>query len=88
MLLVFGSLTLDIVFPLARLPRPGETVESDGGSLQPGGKGANQAVAAARDEAAVALAGMLGLGHSRVVRDRLPEQRWSRFHDHLVHSWR
>src|SRR3954453_21961204 len=47
-LTVVGSINLDLVARVERLPRPGETV--GGGTLAryPGGKGANQAVAAAR----------------------------------------
>jgi ribokinase len=60
MLLVFGSIHVDLVFPLPHLPRPGEIVGSDAARIEPGGKGANQAVAAARDGARVVLAGAVG----------------------------
>lgn len=60
MILVFGSINLDIVFPLPSLPQPGETVLGQTYSLIPGGKGANQALAAARDGANVRLAGIVG----------------------------
>jgi len=57
---VFGSINTDLVVYVARLPRPGETI--GGGTYQsfPGGKGANQAVAAARAGASVHLFGCLG----------------------------
>ena len=57
---VFGSINTDLVVYVAHLPRPGETI--GGGTYQsfPGGKGANQAVAAARAGAAVQLYGCLG----------------------------
>lgn len=58
--LVFGSINLDLIFPLPHLPAPGETVLGTTMRAEPGGKGANQAVAAARDGARVALAGAVG----------------------------
>ncbi len=60
MILVFGSINLDLVLPVPVLPAPGETVLGAAYSTQPGGKGANQALAAARDGAAVVLAGCVG----------------------------
>ena len=60
MILVFGSINLDLVFRLPALPRPGETVVGTAYRLLPGGKGANQAVAAARDGAAVRMVGRVG----------------------------
>lgn len=59
-LLVFGSVNVDLVFSLPELPAPGRTVLGPGYAALPGGKGANQAVAAARDGAAVAFAGAVG----------------------------
>lgn len=58
--LVFGSVVADLVFALPELPAPGHTVLAPGYRALPGGKGANQAVAAARDGAAVAFAGAVG----------------------------
>ncbi|WP_457629618.1 ribokinase [Oceanithermus sp.] len=57
---VVGSLNMDLVVPVARHPKPGETVI--GGDLRrfPGGKGANQAVAAARLGARVRMVGRVG----------------------------
>ena len=60
MLLVFGSINIDFIFPLPRLPQAGDTVWSGNARTEPGGKGANAAVAAARDGAAVTLVGAVG----------------------------
>jgi ribokinase len=51
---------MDLVVPLSRLPRSGETVIGDRLQRFPGGKGANQAVAAARLGAEVAMVGRVG----------------------------
>lgn len=60
MIVVFGSATVDLNFPTARLPLPGETVLCPAYDLGPGGKGANQAVAAARAGAATRFIGCVG----------------------------
>lgn len=60
MILVFGSLNMDLLFHVERLPAPGETVLGPSYQIQPGGKGMNQAVAAARAGAAVEMVGCLG----------------------------
>lgn len=57
---VVGSINLDLVTQVARFPRPGETLLGERFVTMPGGKGANQAVAAARLGAEVALVGALG----------------------------
>jgi ribokinase len=59
-LTVVGSINLDLVVRAERLPRAGETVSGARFSRVPGGKGANQAVAAARLGAEVALVGCVG----------------------------
>ena len=48
MVIVFGSINIDIALSLARLPERGETVLGHGCVISPGGKGANQAHAARR----------------------------------------
>jgi ribokinase len=64
-LTVVGSINLDLVAQVGRLPRPGETLT--GATLEriPGGKGANQAVAAARLGAAVRMVGCTGSDANR-----------------------
>lgn len=57
---VLGSLNVDLVTRVERHPRPGETVLGDGLSRFAGGKGGNQAVAAARAGAEVRMAGAVG----------------------------
>jgi len=59
-ILVLGSLNIDRIWLVDELPRPGETVTAAGVRREFGGKGANQAVAAARLGARVALAGVVG----------------------------
>jgi len=60
MVVVFGSINADLIFPVATLPGPGQTLMATGMKIEPGGKGANQAVAAARDGVPVAMAGAIG----------------------------
>lgn len=57
---VVGSINLDTVFTVAALPAPGETVFGSAPVTTPGGKGANQAVAAARAGAQVVFVGAVG----------------------------
>jgi ribokinase len=57
---VLGSLNMDISVTVPRLAGPGETVLGSAARLQPGGKGANQAVAAARLGASVRMTGCCG----------------------------
>jgi ribokinase len=57
---VFGSLNMDLVARVQRMPRPGETLSGHGFFTNPGGKGANQAVACARQGARVDMVGRVG----------------------------
>ena len=57
---VVGSVNMDQVFTVESLPHPGETVMASSVRLIPGGKGGNQAVAAARAGAGVQLVAALG----------------------------
>ncbi|MEO0578503.1 MAG: PfkB family carbohydrate kinase [Pseudomonadota bacterium] len=59
-IVVVGSLNVDHVFSVERLPEPGETLLGKEYSIEFGGKGANQAVAAARLGAAVSFLGCIG----------------------------
>jgi len=84
MIVVFGSINFDLLLTVASLPVAGGTFLAERCSPQPGGKGANQAVAAARDGAEVVFAGAVGqdlladaalanfsacgIDHSRVIR--------------------
>lgn len=57
---VLGSINMDLMIRSAKLPLPGETVIADTKVENPGGKGANQAVAAARMGADVTMIGCVG----------------------------
>ena len=58
--LVVGSINMDLVVEAAQFPRPGETLTGNAFATHPGGKGANQAVAAARLGAKVSMLGCIG----------------------------
>lgn len=60
MILVVGSINMDICLSVNDIPRPGETVLSNGIAKNPGGKGANQAVAAAKLGGDVTMLGCVG----------------------------
>lgn len=60
MITVFGSVNVDLVTRVEAHPRPGETIAGSDYRLIPGGKGANQALAAARAGAGVRLIGAVG----------------------------
>ncbi len=62
-ILVIGSLNADLVVRTPRFPQPGETISGDDLKTFPGGKGANQAVAAARLGASVSMLGRVGKDH-------------------------
>jgi ribokinase len=60
MIIVPGSVNADLLFKVAKLPRPGETVLCPSYVMAPGGKGANQAAAAAKAGGEVAFVGHVG----------------------------
>jgi ribokinase len=60
MIVVFGSINVDLITPVPKLPVRGETVIGDSYTLVQGGKGANQALAAARGAAPGQRVAMLG----------------------------
>ena len=60
MIVVFGSINVDLVVRVETLPRPGETVLAPSYLAVAGGKGANQAVAAARAGASTRMVGCVG----------------------------
>jgi ribokinase len=59
-IVVVGSLNADLVVRTPHFPSPGETTTGSGFAIYPGGKGANQAVAAGRLGARVAMIGRIG----------------------------
>ena len=60
MIVSFGSINLDLIFRVRELPAPGQTLLAQAARIEAGGKGANQAHAAARDGARVVMAGAVG----------------------------
>jgi len=60
MIVVFGSINVDVLVPVPHLPARGETVLGGDYIIAPGGKGANQALAARRAGAAVTMIGAVG----------------------------
>jgi ribokinase len=74
MIIVPGSVNADLLFKVEKLPRPGETVLCPSYVMAPGGKGANQAAAAAKAGAEVAFVGHVGAdAYGPVVRGLLLE---------------
>jgi ribokinase len=73
---VVGSLNMDLVIRSPRIPQPGETILGSDFQTIPGGKGANQAVAAARLAAQVSMVGRLGNdAFARVLLQNLTESQ-------------
>lgn len=60
MIVTFGSINVDLIYLVNEIPQAGQTVLARGSRTEPGGKGANQALAAARDGADVVMIGAVG----------------------------
>jgi len=74
-IVVLGSLNMDLVVRAERMPRPGETLRGTEFRTIPGGKGANQAAAAARMGAQVEMVGRVGAdGFGPALLDNLRNQ--------------
>jgi len=83
-IVVVGSINMDLVTQAPRFVRPGETILGERFVTVPGGKGANQAVAAARLGAKVALVGALGVdAFGRQLRQGLASEGIDL--DHVAH---
>ena len=63
-IVIMGSLNLDTIIKINRMPVPGETLSTDYKANSPGGKGANQAVAAARAGSQTSFIGKIGKDQS------------------------
>lgn len=60
MIITFGSINVDCVYEVDEMPQPGQTLLAKGFRTEAGGKGANQALGAARDGAEVVMVGAVG----------------------------
>lgn len=91
--LVVGSINTDLVARAPHLPRPGETIGGHEFSQVAGGKGGNQAVAAARIGARVAMIGRVGRmrtarSGSRIWKRRASTARVSKSTPRSLPAWR
>jgi ribokinase len=78
---VVGTLNVDFVWMVSALPRAGQTIIADATQREFGGKGANQAVAAARQDARVTLIGAVGDdAEGRLYREHLAREGISNVH--------
>ncbi len=85
--MVAGGINVDLVARVPRIPRAGETVHHGTLDRYPGGKGANQAVAAARAGASVGMLGAVGADDSgRLLLDTLRAAGVDVAHVHRVES--
>ena len=73
---VIGSVNMDAVAKIEKFPRPGETVTGKSIAFYPGGKGANQCIAARRFGGDVEMCGMLGKdGNAEVLRKLFVDEK-------------
>jgi ribokinase len=81
-ILVLGSLNMDVVVRVPRVPADGETLQGQSIAYIPGGKGGNQAVSCARQGASVCLMGQVGAdAHGAALRAALAQEGID--HEHL-----
>ena len=74
--IVAGSLNIDLLVNLERMPNPGETVKGHTFSVYPGGKGLNSAVAAARSGAETSMIGAVGSDiYAEILRSLMLEEK-------------
>lgn len=84
---VVGSINVDTILSVLALPGPGETVLASAAQRLPGGKGANQAVAAARMGAAVRMQGAVGAdGDGQWMRSVLTDEGIATDHVHSLQT--
>ena len=81
-IVVVGSVTMDMVSRARNIPLIGQTVIGTGFETTPGGKGANQAVAAARLGYPVKMVGLVGedVYGPALLENLRPRRRWNRSH--------
>ena len=74
--LLIGSLNIDLVSRVETMVKPGETIMGKDFQTFPGGKGLNQAVAAARAGGEVTMVGVLGTdSNSQVIRRLMKDEK-------------
>lgn len=66
-IIVVGSINIDIILNVDVLPQPGRTISSTGSTVNPGGKGVNQAVGVAKLKHPVALIGRVGNDYEAAI---------------------
>lgn len=82
---VVGSINMDMIVTADKIPLKGETIKGNEISYIPGGKGANQAVAASRLGAYVEMYGCVGNDeHGKILKDNLKKENINIDHIHTV----